>query len=74
MNAIFGDQFYWRYRLKIPQNLNQLWVLRICFSQLFQDTFSGWNTHWGTSMVKLIKPSCQEKTGTQKLLFHFITE
>ena len=32
MNAIFGDQFYRLYILKISKNLNWLLVLKICFS------------------------------------------
>ena len=38
MNAIFGDRFYRRYILELFKNLCRLWVLRICFSQFFQDT------------------------------------
>ena len=59
LNAIFGDQFYQRCILKMSKNLNQL-----------QDRFYTWNTHLGTCMVELNKPSCQAETGKQKLFFH----
>ena len=51
--------------------MSWLWVLRICFSQFFQDTsyMYTWNTHFGTCRVELIKPSCQAKTAAQKLFF-----
>ena len=68
MNAIFGDQFYQQYILKISQNLSWRWVLRICFSQFFQDTFYAWITHLGASVVELIKQQCyQAITGTLNL-------
>ena len=66
---IFGDQFYRRYILGLFKNLCRLRVLRICFSQFFQDTFYTWNAHLGTRVVELIKPSCQAKAGAQKLFF-----
>ena len=71
MNAIFGDQFYPRYILDLFKNLCRQWVLRICFSQFFQDTFYTRNAHLGTHMLELIKPNCQAKTGAQKLVFIF---
>ena len=37
MNAIFGDQLYRRYILKMSTNLSRLLVLRFCFSEFFQD-------------------------------------
>ena len=39
--------------ISIFKNLCRLWVLRICFSQFFQDTFYIWNAHLGTRMVEL---------------------
>ena len=70
MNAIFGDQFYRRYILKISQKLGLLWYLKFDFPQFVHDTFYAGNTHLGTSMVELIKPSRQAKWGTQNLFFH----
>ena len=59
---------------KISKNFECLWILRICFSQFFQDTFYTWNAHLGTFMVELIKPSCQAYTGAQKLFFIWIND
>ena len=39
MNALFDDQFYWGYLLQIFNKICQLWVLRMCFSEFYQDTF-----------------------------------
>ena len=69
MNAIFGDQLYGGYNLELFKNFCPLWVLRICFSQFFQDTFYTWNAHLGTRVVELKKDSCQTKAGAQKLFF-----
>ena len=43
-------------------------MLRI--SQFLQDTFNTWDTHLGTCMVELIKPSCQAEKGAHKLFIH----
>ena len=69
MNVIFFDKFYRRYIFELFKNLCQLWVLRICFSQFFQDTFYTWNAHLGTRMVELIKRSFKKKQVTEAV-FH----
>ena len=61
MNAIFGDQFYRQCILELFKNLCQLRVLRICFSQFFQDTFYTRNDHLVTRMEELKKLICQAK-------------
>ena len=60
--------------LELFKNLCRLWVLRICFSQIFQDTFNTRIAHLGTRMVELMKPSCQAKAGAQKQFFIWIID
>ena len=40
------------------------------FPQFFQDIFYTWDTHLGTCMVELIKPSCQAKNRRTETVFH----